>query len=251
MSHSSETFVGEPFNVSLIPGIENFYAQQGNITCFHRYFSCLTVPKNFIGDPFCVSENSWDRNILWIRGMYHEFLSKIFLSHSNDKLRCGTLLCFRESRESKKVMQKWEGGIRILRRNIFYFILPKKFVGDRSLSDKSSGIEKLFASRGYHNFQSGGWHCFLQTFFVSHSSEIFVGEPFNVSLISVIENFHAQQGNITCFHRYFSCLTVPKKLRWGSLLCFRKLLGSKQFLDEGYITNFCRKFFFSQNQTIS
>ena len=29
---------------------------------------CLTVPKNFVGEPFCVSQNFWFRKILWIRG---------------------------------------------------------------------------------------------------------------------------------------------------------------------------------------
>ena len=27
----------------------------------------LTVPENFVGEPFCVSENFWYRKILWIR----------------------------------------------------------------------------------------------------------------------------------------------------------------------------------------
>ena len=30
---------------------------------------CLTVPKNFIGEPFCVAENSWFRKIIWLRGV--------------------------------------------------------------------------------------------------------------------------------------------------------------------------------------
>ena len=31
-------FVGEPFSVSLISGIEKFYAYEGNITIFYRKF---------------------------------------------------------------------------------------------------------------------------------------------------------------------------------------------------------------------
>ena len=38
MSHSTETFVGEPFSVSLISSIEKFYAQEGYITIFYRKF---------------------------------------------------------------------------------------------------------------------------------------------------------------------------------------------------------------------
>ena len=28
---------------------------------------CLTVPENFVGEPFCVSEKFWYRKKLWIR----------------------------------------------------------------------------------------------------------------------------------------------------------------------------------------
>ena len=39
----------------------------------------LTVPKNFVEELFCVSENFWYRKMLGIRwGGYHDFLSKIF-----------------------------------------------------------------------------------------------------------------------------------------------------------------------------
>ena len=45
---------------------------------------CLTVPKNFVGEPFCVSQSFWYRNKLWIRGggrkEYHDILSNLFVS---------------------------------------------------------------------------------------------------------------------------------------------------------------------------
>ena len=54
---------------------------------------CLTVPKNFVEEPFFVSQNFWYRRNSWIRGgEYHDFLSKFFLSHSAEKFRRGTLL---------------------------------------------------------------------------------------------------------------------------------------------------------------
>ena len=47
--------VGEPFNVSLISGIEIFFASEGYVTIidFLSNFFCLTVPKLFAGEPFC------------------------------------------------------------------------------------------------------------------------------------------------------------------------------------------------------
>ena len=52
-----KNFVGEPFSVSLISGIENFYASEGYVTIFDflSIFFCLTVPKNFVGESFSVS----------------------------------------------------------------------------------------------------------------------------------------------------------------------------------------------------
>ena len=53
LSHSAENLSrGESFSVSLISGIEKFYASEGHVTIFCRFF-CLTVPKNLVGEPFC------------------------------------------------------------------------------------------------------------------------------------------------------------------------------------------------------
>ena len=60
--------------------ISIFYAKEGDHDFLLKIF-CLTVPKNFVGEPFCVSQNLWYGKILWIRGggrEYHDFPSKIF-----------------------------------------------------------------------------------------------------------------------------------------------------------------------------
>ena len=44
-------FVREPFRVSLFCGIENFCASEGYVTIICRFF-LLTVPKIFVGEPF-------------------------------------------------------------------------------------------------------------------------------------------------------------------------------------------------------
>ena len=46
-----KNFVGEPFSVSLISGIERFYASESYVTILCRIFFCLTVPKIFVGTP--------------------------------------------------------------------------------------------------------------------------------------------------------------------------------------------------------
>ena len=92
-----------------VSGIEKLYAEEGNITIFWKIF-CLTAPKNFLGEPFFVSQNFWCRKGLWIRGgrEYHDFQSKFF---------CLTL--------------------------------PKTFIGEPFSVSLFLGIEKFFASEGY------------------------------------------------------------------------------------------------------
>ena len=49
-----KNFVGEPFSVSLISGIEKSYASEGYVTIFpifrRKFF--VSVPKHFVEEPF-------------------------------------------------------------------------------------------------------------------------------------------------------------------------------------------------------
>ena len=58
-SHWRVFFVGEPFNVSLFSDIENVLISGGGgggeYQDFPSKIICLTVPKNFAGEPFRVS----------------------------------------------------------------------------------------------------------------------------------------------------------------------------------------------------
>ena len=62
----SKTFAGQPFRVSLISGMENFYAQRGYVTNFCQNIFSITVPEHFVEEPLCAvfqksssSENSF------------------------------------------------------------------------------------------------------------------------------------------------------------------------------------------------
>ena len=115
-----KNFVQEPFSVSLISGIENFYALEGYVTIFCRIFLCdsaerfrrrggeyqhfpsknfcLTVPKFSVGKPFSVSLISGIEKV-WIRGgrvvgvVVSRFSEEKFLSQGAENFRRGTLLC--------------------------------------------------------------------------------------------------------------------------------------------------------------
>ena len=73
------------------------------------------------------------------------------LSHSTEKLRTGTFLCFTKFLVSKKFMDKRGGGGREYHdflSKIFCLTVPKIFVGEPFSVSLTSGIEKFFAYQG-------------------------------------------------------------------------------------------------------
>ena len=72
-------FVGEPFNVSLISGIEKVYASVCYVTVFCRSFS-LAEPKTLQGNPseLCVKNFQLAKKFMDKKGEYQFFPLKIF-----------------------------------------------------------------------------------------------------------------------------------------------------------------------------
>ena len=58
-SHSTEIFVGEPFNVSEESGYRKTFFIMGRYPDFLSNYLSLAVPKNFVGEPLGVSEIVW------------------------------------------------------------------------------------------------------------------------------------------------------------------------------------------------
>ena len=69
---------------------------------------CLTVPKNFVGDPVFVPQSFRYRKNLWIRGTggVSGFSVDTFLYHKAEKFHRGNSRCFTEFLVSKKLMEK-------------------------------------------------------------------------------------------------------------------------------------------------
>ena len=111
---------------------------------FVEFFFHLTVPKNFEGNSSMFQKNSGMEKIMGKRGVSPFFPRKNFCLIVPKKFSTGTFRCFRSSRVLKNFVLKGR-GITLLRRKIFRLILPKNFLGDPSLFDKISGIEKFFA----------------------------------------------------------------------------------------------------------
>ena len=63
---------GEYYSVSIISDIENFDVAGDYVTNFHflSKFFCLTLPKNFVGEPFCAV---FQQKFVDKRGGYQDF----------------------------------------------------------------------------------------------------------------------------------------------------------------------------------
>ena len=74
--------------------ISIFYEKEGVSRLFVQNF-CLTVPKNFVGEQFSVSENlEYRKSFLHEKGI-SRFCVENFLSHSTEKIRRRPLLCLK------------------------------------------------------------------------------------------------------------------------------------------------------------
>ena len=66
--------------------------REGEVSRFPSKNFCLTVPKNFVGEPLSVSLISGIEKFYASEG-YVTIFCRNFLSHSTGKIRRGTLLC--------------------------------------------------------------------------------------------------------------------------------------------------------------
>ena len=109
--------IGEPFSLSLISGIEKFYASEGYITFF-------------------------------------DFLSKFFFSNA-EKVRRETILCSRKILVSKIVRDKRRGKYHNFPSNFFCLTVPKIFVGESFSVSFISAIKKFWigGEREYRDFR--------------------------------------------------------------------------------------------------
>ena len=106
LSPSAENFRGESFTVALISGAGKVWVRRGEYHDFPSKLFCLTIPKNFGGEPSGVSENFWYRNFLCFRGLCHDFRFSVkifFVSQCrNFSQMSRSVLCFRSLPVSKK-----------------------------------------------------------------------------------------------------------------------------------------------------
>ena len=102
------------------------------------------------------------------------FSVQIFLSHSTEKLRRGSLLCSRKILRSKSVRDKRGGEYHNFPSKLLCFTVPKKFVGESFSVSLISNVEKIWirGRRRYCDFPSKP--------FCLTVPKNFVGDPFCV-----------------------------------------------------------------------
>ena len=121
LSHSTETFRRGTllccFRKILVA--KTFMEKKGGVPQFSVENFCLTVPKNFVGEPsrlplFRVSKK------FMLKRVISRFFVESFLSHSTETFRRGTLLCWvSENIWWRKSLWRRRGGE--------YHIFPSKF----------------------------------------------------------------------------------------------------------------------------
>ena len=132
--------------MSLISGIERFYASESYVTILCQKFFVSQCRKFSLGNPavrhyFRVSKN------FMLQRVMSRFSVENFLSHSAEKFRWGTLQC---------VTNFWYRKILCFRElchdslsKIFCLTVPKNFVKDPFSMSLISGIERFYASESY------------------------------------------------------------------------------------------------------
>ena len=106
-------FVGETLSLSLVSGIEKFFASEGYVTIFRRNFFCLTVPKHFVEEP----------------------ISAVFQKNSSGERVYGN--------------EGGRGEDQYFPSETFCLKVTKNSVGESFSLSSISGIEKNYASEGY------------------------------------------------------------------------------------------------------
>ena len=145
-----------------------------------------------------------------------------FLSHSADKIRKRTLLCFERilvSKFSSKGGGKLHGFVEVF----FYLTWPKKLRQGTILC-----FRKFLVGKNILWIREGGYHDFPSKSFCFTVPKYFIGEHFGVSEKCFYRKFSCIGGGASPFCRNFLSQDRNEKLCWRTLLFCRKFLESKK-----------------------
>ena len=146
-------FVGEPFSVALISGIEKVWIGRGEYQDFPSKNFCLTVLKISLWESFTVALISVSKKV-WIRRVgVSRYSVENFLSHSAEKFRRGILYCCSifGYRESLDRTGRWK--YQDFPSKKFCLTVSKSHVGESFIVALISGSEKVYGQQGGGEYQ--------------------------------------------------------------------------------------------------
>ena len=173
------------------------------ITTFRSKFF-VSVPKNIDGEHFGVSENFEYRKILRIRERgVSRFSVENFLSHSTEKFRWGTLLCFERILVSKIFKQRRGEASRFFRKFLSNRTKTKSFVKEPFCFPENFWYRKVLWMK------RGGITFFRRKFLVSQCRKNSWASLQCFRKFGVSKNFMHNRG----YHKFSSkifCLSAEK-----------------------------------------
>ena len=182
--------------------------KRGVSRLFVQIFLSHSTEKFRWGTLRCFKKFRVSKNFMHKKGL-SLFSLQTFLSHSAHKLRKGTILCFRNILVGKNFMDKRE-VITILSK-IFCVTVPKNFIREQF------GVSEKFF---YRNFSciGGGASQFCRKFFVSQdrNEKLCKGTLLFSRKFLVSKKYYGWEGGITFFVENFLSHSAEKFL-WGTL----------------------------------
>ena len=143
---------------------KNLWIRDGG-SCFSVKIFCLTVPKKFVREPFCVSKKMVPKIFMHRRRGHYVFVEN-FLIQRTEKFCKGSLLFQKFSGVDKSlcVTDGWGGG------GVSHFSVEKNRVSKSFMPQNSVGKNLWIRNGGYYSFPS--------KFFCLSVPKVFVDEPF-------------------------------------------------------------------------
>ena len=214
-----------------ISDIETFYAsERGSGGEYHVSPSktfCHTVPKNFVGEHFGVSEKFGYRKNLCIRegGGITFPRRKLFVTQCR-KISLGNTPVYRETSGVEKFCASEREGVSHFSVENFLSHSTKKFRWGTLRC-----IRKIRVSKNVMHHRGGGYHISQSKTSCHTVPKIVFGERFVESGILGIEKFYAsEREGVSRFSVEKFLSHSIKKFRWGTLRCIRKIRISKYFM---------------------
>ena len=200
---------------------------------FPPNFFCHTVSKNVVGEHFGVSGIFGYRKILCVRqGGCITFLRRKLFVTQYRKISLGNTSVYQKNSGIEKFYARERGGITFLHRKLFVIQYRKISLGSTSVYQKISDIETFNASE-----REEVSHFSVENVLLNSTKKFRWRTLRCIGNIRVSENFMHQRGRGITFLRRKLFVTQSRKISLGNTSVYREILGIEKFRAserEGY-----------------